>query len=279
MLYLLDEQLVVEGVADDGLPVEVIVVGALPELVELVVVIGLGVGVDATHHDVDNLLHLEGLLHGEDGFEHIDGLLLGLHARFGMETVVAVATVGVGVVLAEIFQQVSAAASRTLGIGDHLLDELLGLFLLGDILVGEELVEFLHILFAIEGYALTLATVAAGTTGLLIIALETLGYVVVDDKTHVGLVDTHSEGYGGDDDVDILHEELVLVLGAHLRVEASVVRERLDAVDLQQFGEVFDTLASEAVDDTALAAILTYELYYLLVQLHGLGRLGPHFII
>ena len=55
------------------------------------------------------------------------------------------------------------------------MDELLGLFLLGKILIGEELVEFLHILFAVEGNAAPLAAVASGAPRFLIIAFQRFG--------------------------------------------------------------------------------------------------------
>ena len=67
------------------------------------------------------------------------------------------------------------------------------------------------------------AAVASGTAGLLVVAFDALGDVVVDDETHIGLVDAHAEGDGGHDDVHVLHEEFVLVLGADLVVQSGVV--------------------------------------------------------
>jgi hypothetical protein len=40
--------------------------------------------------------------------------------------------------------------------------------------------------------------VAAGAAGLLVVGLDRLGQVEMRDEAHVGLVDAHAEGDGGD---------------------------------------------------------------------------------
>ena len=101
----------------------------------------------------------------------------------------------------------------------------------------------------------------------------------MDDETHVGLVDTHAEGDGGNDDVDLFHEELVLILGTRLGVEASMVRQSFYSVDNQQFRKVLHTLTGKAVDDATFAAILLDELDYLFVQHQHLGGFGTHLVV
>lgn len=49
--------------------------------------------------------------------------------------------------------------------------------------------------------------VTAGAAGLLVVALDGLGQVEVGDEAHVGLVDAHAEGDGGDDDQTVLAQE------------------------------------------------------------------------
>ena len=78
-------------------------------------------------------------------------------------------------------------------------------------------------MLGIEGYALAFAAVASGASGFLIVALEAFGYVVVDYKAYVRFVYTHTEGDGGNDDIDLLHQEFVLVFGTGLGVESGVV--------------------------------------------------------
>ena len=106
---------------------------------------------------------------------------------------------------------------------------------------------------------MALAAVTAGTARLLIIPLQRLGDVIMDDVAHVGLVDAHAEGDRGDDHLDALHQEIVLVGGARRGVHPGVVGPRADAVGHQQFGEFLDLLAAQAVDDAALALVLLDE--------------------
>ena len=49
--------------------------------------------------------------------------------------------------------------------------------------------------------------VAAGATGLLVVALDRFGQVDVGDEAHVGLVDAHAEGDRGDDDHAVFAQE------------------------------------------------------------------------
>ena len=58
---------------------------------------------------------------------------------------------------------------------------------------------------------MSLATIAAGTPRLLIVALQGLGDIVVNHITHIGLVDTHTKGDRGDNHIDPLHQEVILV--------------------------------------------------------------------
>ena len=53
--------------------------------------------------------------------------------------------------------------------------------------------------------------VAAGAAGFLVIALDALGQIEVRDEAHVGLVDAHAEGDGGDHHDALLAQEALLV--------------------------------------------------------------------
>ena len=156
-------------------------------------------------------------------------------------------------------EQRLAAAHRALGIGDRLLQEQFADLLFGDGLALHEFLEFLDILVAVEGQAVALAAVTSGAAGLLVVAFERFGDVVVDHVAHVGFVDTHAEGDRGDDDVDPLHEEVVLVGGTRGGIHAGMVGPGADAVGDEQFGELLDLLAAQAVDDAALALVLLDE--------------------
>ena len=65
--------------------------------------------------------------------------------------------------------------------------------------------------------------VAAGAADLLVEGLDRRGQGEVDDGAYVRLVDTHSEGDGGDDDIQLACLELALDALANLGCESSVV--------------------------------------------------------
>ena len=79
------------------------------------------------------------------------------------------------------------------------------------------------------------------------------------DEAHVGLVDAHAEGDGGDHHHAVLAQEAVLVRCAHLGVQAGVVGQRVDALPASQLGGLLDPLARLAVDDAGVARVLARD--------------------
>ena len=91
--------------------------------------------------------------------------------------------------------------------------------------------------------------VAAGAAGLLVVGLEAARQRPVPDRAHVGLVDAHPEGVGGDDDVRLAAHERVLRAGALVGAEARVVGGRVDAFGAEHRRDLLGRLARAAVDD------------------------------
>ena len=107
--------------------------------------------------------------------------------------------------------------------------------------------------------AARLLAVAAGAPGFLVVALERFRQVVVHDPAHIGLVDAHAKGDGGDDHLRVIANERFLVVATRRCIETGVIRQCADAIALQSLGELIDALAREAVDD-ARAAIAARKL-------------------
>ena len=162
-----------------------------------------------------------------------------------------------------------------LGVGHHLVQELTVDFLLCDRFALHELLQLLDVLVGVVAYADAFFAVAPGTAGLLIVAFDALGDVVVDNETNVGLVDTHAEGYGCHYHVGLFHKEGVLIVRAHLGVKPGMIRQCTDAVDAEELGHLLNLLAAEAVYDAALPGVLADELHDVLVGIH----LGTHLVI
>ena len=173
--------------------------------------------------DIDDLVFLELLFHSLHDFQHKLDLLGRIHFGFRMVAIVAVVAILLLVVLTEVMEQVFAAAVGGFGVCRGLREQLFDDLLFGDRLLGGEFFEFVQILGVVEGDAKSFAVVTAGASGLLVVAFETLGHVVVDHEAHVRFVDAHAEGDGGHDDLGFLHQEVILVLDACFGVEAGVV--------------------------------------------------------
>ena len=214
------------------------------------------------------MVQLEVLRKRLDQPDYEQHLLAAVKGRPGMHAVVAAVAVVLPEVLAEIVEQQFAAALARLRVSQHLGEQLAADLLLGDGLALHELLQLLDVLVAVVGDADAFLAVPAGAARLLVVTLDALGDVVVDDEADVRLVDAHAEGDGGHDHPDLLHQELVLVLRARLRIQARVVRQGLDAVDAQQLRHLLHLLAAEAVDDAGLAGVLADELDQVLLRVH-----------
>ena len=194
---------------------------------------------DQTKHQIDVLATLIGL-----GW--VPGIVV--HVPSG--------TTGRIEVLTEVLEDVLPPGGRGLGIAGHFLKKLQADFALRDGLSGEELLQLLHVLQAVECDAMSLASVPTGPARLLIVGFERLGHVVMNDVPDVRLVDAHPEGDGRDDHVHVLHQELVLDARPLGGVHAGVVGGGAHPIDLECLGDFLHLLAAEAIHDAAPSTVL-----------------------
>ena len=239
-------------------------------------VVGYDIVGPASLHEVYDILCAEVLLDGEYGIQHYYERLTSLNLLLRVQAVVTVLAVILLVFLAEVVEQQLSAAYRRLGVGCCLLQQLPSDVLLCHWFPLHELLQLLQVLVCVEGYAYALASVASCAPGLLVVSLKRFWYVIVYDEPHVGLVDTHTEGYCRHDDIHLLHEETVLCLVAGHSVQSGVVCLRAYVVCLENGCQLLDLLPRQAVYYAALALVLAYEAYYLLVYVVSLG---PHLVV
>src|SRR5580700_10170153 len=95
-------------------------------------------------------------------------------------------------------------------------------------------------------------SVPAGTSGLLVIALDVLGQIVVYDVAYVWLVEAHAKGDRRTHDPDLVANEQLLVASALPRKEAGVVRARRDPRRAKLRRQLFCRITALHVDDAAL---------------------------
>ena len=72
----------------------------------------------------------------------------------------------------------------------------------------------------------------------------------MNDKTHIGFIDAHSECNGRHDNIRFLIEEVVLVLDSNIGIKTCVVGCSFEPVNVEQFRDLFNFFAAQAIDDT-----------------------------
>ena len=99
--------------------------------------------------------------------------------------------------------------------------------------------------------------IAASTARLLVVGLDALGHVVVDHVAHVGLVDAHAKGVGGNHHLNVVVDKGTLALAAGVVAHAGMVTAHANAAGAQRLGKLacqhIDRLAGRAIHDAALA--------------------------
>ena len=213
----------------------------------------------ATCNEVDDIVLTEILLDGEDGGKGHDELFLRPYLLLGMEAVVAIAAVFLIVCLTEIMEQHLSTTYRRLCVSGSLLEQLATNVLFSHWFALHKLVELFEVLVTIESKAHAFATIASGTSCLLIIAFKTLGDVVMNNETHIGFVDTHTKGYCRHDNIYLLHQEIILSLGTRCSVKTGMIGSRLDIVGTEDIGKILHFLARETIYDSALSLMLADE--------------------
>ena len=98
----------------------------------------------------------------------------------------------------------------------------------------------------------------------------------MDDEAHIGLVNTHAEGNGSHDDIDILHQEIILCLRTGSRIQTGMIGRSLDIVGLQHGSQFFHLFPGKTVDNTALIWMLLDKPDDILVNVL---RLGTYLVI
>ncbi len=71
----------------------------------------------------------------------------------------------------------------------------------------------------------------------------------MNNKSHIWLVNTHSECDRGDYDIDFFHQKRVLIGASGRTVHSGVIGECLDVVHCEHLGEFLNLLAAQAIDD------------------------------
>ncbi|CUJ50421.1 Uncharacterised protein [Achromobacter sp. 2789STDY5608628] len=254
------QQALRQQLAQHAAPGRVAQVFAHAEHAQGFVAVLLGAVGDLAAQDVDDVAGAVALAaflpEAVDGRQH---LLRGHGAVPGLGRIEADVAIAAGRdVLAEIRQQPHAAAFHGFAQPQHGVQLLAEAAAVGVVAGGfvDHAALLHHVLQAIGQPGGGGQAVAAGAAGFLVVALDRLGQVDVGHEAHVGLVDAHAEGDGGDHDHAVLAQEARLVGGPHLGAEPGVVRHGVDALVAEEFGGFLDPRPRQRVDHAGFALVL-----------------------
>ena len=152
------------------------------------------VGSSATYK-VDNIFLPEVLLQRLHCIKNNKELLLCLYLRLWMQTIVTHSTVTLWIVLTKVMQQHLSTADRWFCISFCLLQQLTPDILFCNRLSLHKLLQLIEVFLRIEHNTDAFFTITSCSSCFLIIAFKTLWNIIVDDKTYVWFVNTHTEGY------------------------------------------------------------------------------------
>ena len=213
------------------------------------------------------------------GGQAISGDVLDLELREAVATVTAALgfvcgaaharnrMLGRGLV-AKVAQHVFAQAAGGIAIALHLAEQAISILerprallvverLVGSITAVDQEAAHTEIVAIPQQVAACRIAIAAGASRLLVVRLDALGHVVVNHVAHVGLVDAHAKGVGGNHHLNIVVDKGALALTAGVVAHAGMVAANANAAGAQRLGKLacqrIDRLAGRAIHDAALA--------------------------
>ena len=170
--------------------------------------------------------------------------------------------------IAKVAQHVFAQAAGGIAVALHLAEQTISILerprallvvecLIGGIAAVDQKAAHAKIVAVPQQVAAGRIAIAAGAARLLVVGLDALGHVVVDHVAHVGLVDAHAKGVGGNHHLDIVVDKGALALAAGVVAHAGMVTANANATGAQRLGKLtcqrIDGLAGRAIHDAALA--------------------------
>src|SRR3712207_8523981 len=78
----------------------------------------------------------------------------------------------------------------------------------------------------------------------------------MNNKTDIGLIDSHAKSDGRNNDINTFHEEIVLRLRARGTIEPCMIRSGADVVGLQYGRQLLHFLTRQTIDNATLSLVL-----------------------
>ena len=170
--------------------------------------------------------------------------------------------------VAKVAQHVFAQAAGGIAVALHLAEQTISILerprallvverLIGSIAAVDQKAAHAKIVAVPQQVAAGRVAIAAGAARLLVVGFDALGHVVVDHVAHVGLVDAHAKGVGGNHHLNIVVDKGALALATGVVAHAGMVAANANAAGAQRLGKLarqrINCLAGRTIHDAALA--------------------------
>ena len=129
-----------------------------------------------------------------------------------------------------------------------------------------KLSQFLHVLVGIESHTLTFTSISACSSGLLVIPFQALRHIIMNDKSYIRLVNTHSKSNRRNNHINVFLDEIILHSRTRRRIHSGMISAGIDTVRFQNFSQFFHFLPTQAINDTGLTGICFNELDNILIN-------------
>ncbi|MNS79502.1 hypothetical protein D3C72_1131580 [compost metagenome] len=113
---------------------------------------------------------------------------------------------------------------RRLCIIDYFFQNLSSDFPFRNRLIFHEFSQLVDVFLVVKSNTITFTSITTGTASFLIIALHAFRHVVVDHKTHIRFIDTHTKCNGSHNNLNVFHQELILCCRSRISIQTSMVR-------------------------------------------------------
>src|ERR1035437_2874367 len=119
-----------------------------------------------------------------------------------------------------------------------------------------EFLKFQNIIVTIISNTVPFAAVTSCPSCLLIIPFKTFRYIIMNYEPYIRLINPHSKGNCGHNNISLFHKKLILVYCVGSLIHAGVIWKSFNSIYLKNFCHFLDFLTAETINNSRLPGIV-----------------------
>ena len=157
-------------------------------------------------------------------------------------------------------QQDLAAAKRSFCISNSFHQQLFTDFLFCNRFPLHKFFQFLDIFKTIISQANSFSSVTSRTSCLLVVSFQAFRNIIVNNKTYIWFINTHTKSNSSNDYVYLFHQELILIGTSSRCIHSCMIRGSLYTVNTKNFSKFFNFFTAQAVNNSGFTFVIFDEL-------------------